>query len=274
MVFQVAFEHQIPIVMLLSGGENNKNNIFSLAGSPSNKIGYQRSNAEVITNSIVNLHKKFNILSGDQVNIVRSGDFGKDEDWEKEDLHLQEREKEKETNAEDEDEEESSSVSFLDKDLEAAIAASLMREDEEISSLCQSYQVFTESERTDLSDNEDETDDIFLRSEAKNEKENEKEKETEKEKEQEQEQEKETEKEQDEGGNQLPLCARCKHPYKKGEVCKIPHPGDWHSQYSDCSYIRCGIGLKRNIGKQHWSCCFSVEQKSSCTKAKHIPAAK
>ena len=50
--------------------------------------------------------------------------------------------------------------------------------------------------------------------------------------EKEQEQEKETEKGQGEGGN---LCARCKHPYKKGEVCRIPHPGDWHSQYSDCS---------------------------------------
>lgn len=49
------------------------------------------------------------------------------------------------------------------------------------------------------------------------------------------------------------------------------HSGDWHSEYAHCSKIKCGWKLKTNIGKCHWSCCFSVVFDSSCPKsAQHV----
>lgn len=48
---------------------------------------------------------------------------------------------------------------------------------------------------------------------------------------------------------------------KKG---KCGHSGTWHSAYSDCSIVKCGFGLKTNIGKQHWSCCYATIQDSPC----------
>jgi len=48
------------------------------------------------------------------------------------------------------------------------------------------------------------------------------------------------------------------------------HPGDWHSEYDDCSYVKCGLGLGiERIGKQHWACCYSTDQTTSkCPKSK------
>lgn len=77
----------------------------------------------------------------------------------------------------------------------------------------------------------------------------------------------------------LPLipssCSKCGNhfgPYKnsKGECI---HAGEWHSSFSDCNYAVCGAGLfPSKIGKQHWSCCFSVDQDNAvCSKSgRHI----
>jgi len=46
--------------------------------------------------------------------------------------------------------------------------------------------------------------------------------------------------------------------------------GTWHSAYSQCS-AACALGLGWNgLGKQHWSCCFSLEESSVCRKTKHL----
>jgi len=45
------------------------------------------------------------------------------------------------------------------------------------------------------------------------------------------------------------------------------HIGEWHSTFGDCSYLKCGLGLKTSIGKRHWSCCFSTEKDSLCPKS-------
>lgn len=77
----------------------------------------------------------------------------------------------------------------------------------------------------------------------------------------------------------LPLvpsaCSKCGNnfgPYKnpKGECT---HDGEWHSSFSDCSYAACGAGLfPSKIGKQHWSCCFSVNHDDTqCAKSgRHV----
>jgi hypothetical protein len=52
------------------------------------------------------------------------------------------------------------------------------------------------------------------------------------------------------------------------------HFGHWHSTFNDCSYLSCGIGLlPNNVGKRHWSCCFSLDSESAiCSKSgAHIP---
>jgi hypothetical protein len=49
------------------------------------------------------------------------------------------------------------------------------------------------------------------------------------------------------------------------------HSGTWHAKYEDCSYLKCGfnLGIKASIGKQHWSCCYSLERESNiCTESK------
>lgn len=46
------------------------------------------------------------------------------------------------------------------------------------------------------------------------------------------------------------------------------HAGNWHCAVTDCG-VRCAWGLgRKNVGKQHWSCCYSVDQDSECPKAK------
>lgn len=46
------------------------------------------------------------------------------------------------------------------------------------------------------------------------------------------------------------------------------HGGDWHSAFSDCG-PKCAVflGVSLNIGKQHWSCCFSTSRDSRCPKS-------
>lgn len=52
------------------------------------------------------------------------------------------------------------------------------------------------------------------------------------------------------------------------------HAGTWHATFGDCSMLKCAVGLKTSVGKQHWSCCFSTNQthkvcpKSGVHKAK------
>eukprot|EP01012_Entosiphon_sulcatum_P015344 TRINITY_DN20329_c0_g1_i1.p1 TRINITY_DN20329_c0_g1~~TRINITY_DN20329_c0_g1_i1.p1 ORF type:complete len:445 (-),score=32.59 TRINITY_DN20329_c0_g1_i1:888-2201(-) len=67
--------------------------------------------------------------------------------------------------------------------------------------------------------------------------------------------------------------SKCRHCGKDfvdalnpGGACS--HVGLWHSAYENCNFLTCGWGLKpKNIGKQHWSCCFSTERFSTCRKS-------
>lgn len=52
-VFRMAFDHGVPIVMLLSGG-------------------YQKKNAEIISASILNLISKFGLLEGRRKSVITS----------------------------------------------------------------------------------------------------------------------------------------------------------------------------------------------------------
>lgn len=40
------------------------------------------------------------------------------------------------------------------------------------------------------------------------------------------------------------------------------HVAKWHSQFSDCSYVRCGFHLARKgqLFMQHWGCCFECDE--------------
>jgi N-acylethanolamine-hydrolysing acid amidase len=66
------------------------------------------------------------------------------------------------------------------------------------------------------------------------------------------------------------ICVVCTTefgPYDnpKGECS---HAGKWHSTYEDCNYAKCGWGLgPSNIGKRHWSCCFSLVETSATCKS-------
>lgn len=69
------------------------------------------------------------------------------------------------------------------------------------------------------------------------------------------------------------LCMIDYGPYKnKSGECA--HSGTWHSSFADCNYVTCGAHLfPTNIGKCHWSCCYSISQDDLvCTKSgKHVP---
>jgi hypothetical protein len=69
----------------------------------------------------------------------------------------------------------------------------------------------------------------------------------------------------------LPHCARCNNEFDPDNNLsgQCAHTGTWHASYSDCNYIKCAFGLVNNIGKQHWSCCYSVKFESTvCSKSK------
>eukprot|EP01083_Nonionella_stella_P293130 996858_1 len=66
----------------------------------------------------------------------------------------------------------------------------------------------------------------------------------------------------------LRVCKRCNRKYyedvnKKGECL---HHGKWHGTYDDCNALKCAIGLGKNIGSQHWSCCFSLDDDNAICK--------
>lgn len=68
-----------------------------------------------------------------------------------------------------------------------------------------------------------------------------------------------------------PTCKQCGEEYnpEKNSGGGCVHKGKWHKTYSDCSYVKCGWGLgPSGIGMRHWSCCFSIDPKSSCKKSK------
>eukprot|EP01125_Pyxidicula_operculata_P013596 TRINITY_DN4507_c0_g1_i1.p1 TRINITY_DN4507_c0_g1~~TRINITY_DN4507_c0_g1_i1.p1 ORF type:complete len:189 (-),score=16.78 TRINITY_DN4507_c0_g1_i1:61-627(-) len=58
-------------------------------------------------------------------------------------------------------------------------------------------------------------------------------------------------------------CLNCKkkfdpHRNKPGQCA---HKKSWHGSFDDCNYVKCGFGLGRNIGMQHWGCCYSTDKK-------------
>jgi len=59
----------------------------------------------------------------------------------------------------------------------------------------------------------------------------------------------------------MKTCKNCKknfNPHKN--VCgECKHKGGWHAYYNDCNIVKCGWGLKNNIGTAHWGCCFVVD---------------
>ncbi|CAF1004560.1 unnamed protein product [Adineta ricciae] len=68
------------------------------------------------------------------------------------------------------------------------------------------------------------------------------------------------------------ICHKCKREFdinnNSGGDCA--HSGKWHAKYDDCSYLKCGFHLGKavSIGKQHWSCCYSLDQHSTiCSKS-------
>ena len=73
---------------------------------------------------------------------------------------------------------------------------------------------------------------------------------------------------------------------------KCGHSKPWHATFSDCNYgkyhinlkhilhllinctnininpVKCAFGLGKNIGTQHWGCCYSVDQSNMiCSKS-------
>jgi len=65
----------------------------------------------------------------------------------------------------------------------------------------------------------------------------------------------------------LSICEKCAQNFSIennfGGNCV--HKGTWHARYEDCSYLKCGfhLGIKASIGRQHWSCCYSLDQNSN-----------
>jgi histone deacetylase 11 len=69
----------------------------------------------------------------------------------------------------------------------------------------------------------------------------------------------------------LELCKLCSKSYDpesnpKGQCL---HSKPWHSSFSDCSYLKCGIGLGPSyIGCQHWGCCYEIDPENKvCPKS-------
>ncbi|CAF3829410.1 unnamed protein product [Rotaria sp. Silwood1] len=68
------------------------------------------------------------------------------------------------------------------------------------------------------------------------------------------------------------ICQKCGRKFSIVDNCggDCIHGGTWHARYEDCSYLKCGfnLGIKASIGKQHWSCCYSLERESNrCSKS-------
>lgn len=68
------------------------------------------------------------------------------------------------------------------------------------------------------------------------------------------------------------VCHKCEREFditdNPGGTCI--HTGTWHAVFDDCSYLKCGfqLGKKGSIGKQHWSCCYSLERSpNTCQKS-------
>lgn len=65
-------------------------------------------------------------------------------------------------------------------------------------------------------------------------------------------------------------CVRCEKDFSLDENSdgNCIHNGDWHSQYEDCSYVKCGYALakKLSIGSAHWSCCYSLDRNNPICK--------
>ena len=63
---------------------------------------------------------------------------------------------------------------------------------------------------------------------------------------------------------------RCSLCHQDGSSSGCLHKGTWHSQFEECGVL-CGVklGLK-NLGKQHYSCCYSTDIESKCMKSQHV----
>ena len=69
-------------------------------------------------------------------------------------------------------------------------------------------------------------------------------------------------------------CKNCNSRYHPSLNCvgECLHSGEWHDTFDKCSYMKCGwnLGIK-NVGKCHYSCCFSTQHDSLCDKShKHV----
>jgi len=74
-------------------------------------------------------------------------------------------------------------------------------------------------------------------------------------------------------------CRNCSQLYDPDDNPKgqCAHQKPWHGSFSDCSYMKCGMGLgPSNIGMQHWGCCYSTNKANTrCEKSSpHEPKIK
>jgi len=70
------------------------------------------------------------------------------------------------------------------------------------------------------------------------------------------------------GGEARSDCTRCKRRYNpaKNVEKQCYHIGKWHNTFQDCGISCARIGVT-NVGKCHWSCCFSCDKDSACPKS-------
>lgn len=69
------------------------------------------------------------------------------------------------------------------------------------------------------------------------------------------------------GGDVRVNCGSCKRRFnpKKNVTGQCSHVGKWHDSFSSCGISCARVGL--NVGKCHWSCCYSVNRLSPCPKS-------
>eukprot|EP00698_Gefionella_okellyi_P012175 TRINITY_DN3256_c0_g1_i1.p1 TRINITY_DN3256_c0_g1~~TRINITY_DN3256_c0_g1_i1.p1 ORF type:complete len:196 (+),score=15.37 TRINITY_DN3256_c0_g1_i1:63-590(+) len=64
------------------------------------------------------------------------------------------------------------------------------------------------------------------------------------------------------------VCSKCLrdfHPdYTRAGECA--HRGVFHRQFEDCT-PECGLRLRSDIGRAHWTCCFGTEFEGPCKKS-------
>ena len=68
-------------------------------------------------------------------------------------------------------------------------------------------------------------------------------------------------------------CVKCHRDFRLEEnpPGNCVHTGTWHWKYEDCSYLKCGFQLAKQvaIGSAHWSCCYSLDRHSTMCSNSH-----